>query len=82
MLVVTGGQDKAILVEAGGSSLNNPLSVYNVVVTMINVIAVMPHVPCRGLRNVHPSFQSIPSTAHQVGTIILLLCQRRLGEGK
>lgn len=81
MLVITGGQDKAVLAEAGGSSLNHPSSVYNVVVTTIDVIAVMPHVPGRVLRNVHPSSQLIPSTAHQVGTIILLLRPRRLREG-
>lgn len=72
----------AILAEAGGSSLNNPSSVYNGVVTMIYVIAAMPHVPSRVLRNVHPSSQLIPPAAHQVGIIILLLRQRRLRERK
>lgn len=76
------GQDKAIPAEASGSSLTNPSSGYNVVVTMIDVIAVMPRVPGRVLRNVHPSSQLIPSTSHQAGTIIPLLHQQRPREGK
>lgn len=85
MLVVTGGQDSAILAELGGPSPNNPSLVYSAVVAVMDVIAFMFRVPGRLLSNFHPSFQLILSTSHQAVTVIiaiLLLGQLRLREVK
>lgn len=45
MLVVTRGQDDTVLAEAHVSSLNSPASVYNVVVTMVDIVVIASHVP-------------------------------------